>query len=733
MDGLDTGCVLAVTISNIPFKFIFKRYFCTQYLSEDYEVYTSDWFCCSIGGIGFTLLIGLIYYKVSLRKNLTEGTMEKAGEDNSTKANLPDISEWRNHTHMENSLVFDQEVMTLDPRTYDPVYQLDSSDRKNQFWYSHCCRKDHRGIRQNLMRWDNRIITQLKTDEETQRRRARIITEHDLRTLATQQGILEFTNKLSYGRTSSHPRKEAVGRRVEVLFNNQEEGHCYKAERGEYSKINQALSSTSCHRLYRPSEPNLRKGRVHAKIENRGLFSDFACQHRDIGRDLNIGEKFGMSKDIHIRRKAKNVTFHLERFRNSSQQSEDERKSRNEEREGNNPKVQLRRLKGKVNLNQKSKVHPKRKSVQGHLCRSKSKKDKGKRGTRKDRGKTKESHQKRKKSAELKGLAEDDNEQNDQMGEKTKKTSMMGPGVPDSTATDQCAKETAQSVDNTNSADQVPSDYQHLQNGCIQKYSAPPNLPTSGDNSLSLQRGSFLHNTVTPGSSSLFAGSTNTILPSTAINVSSMTPIGASGTFNRQEHVLPSTGFFTANILQSSSVYTCPLLDTQEKDFLIPTVASNAFQQSLPPPSTGSSPIVEKLQCDSTAVPGPQPGSGVDQLHLQNTEYFLANWEALCRAPAIRQSAKSENGDRPDLTESLPLRGSGGIMHQGEGKSDSSNTMSMHTVPIEDTDDKAAKVLLQQHEDLSEEGSSTLKRKLRLVLPEKTSSRPLTALEKKIR
>lgn len=688
------------------------------------SLYTSDLLFCYLGGVGFTLLIGLIYYKVSLKKNLTEGTMEKAGEENSTMANLPDISEWRNHTHMDNSLVFDQEVMTLDPRTYDPVYQLDSSDKNNQFWYSNCCSKDHRGIRQNLMRWDNRPITQLKSDEETQRRRVRMITEHDLRMLATQQGILEFTNKLSYGRTSSHPRKEAVGRRVEVLVKTQEEGHCYKAEGRECSKINEALYSNSCQ-LYRPSEHNLRKGRVHAKIENCGLFSDFACQPREIDRDLNIAHKSDMSKDIHIRRKARNVTFNLERLRNSSQQREDERKSRNEERDGNNLNVQLRRLKGKVNINQKSKVHPKRKSEQGHLCRSRSKKSKGKRVTRKDRGKTKESHQKRKKSAKLKGLAEDGNEQNERMGEKTEKTSMMGPGVPHSTATDQCAKETAQSVDNTNSVDQLPSDYQHLQNGCIQNYSAPPNLPTSADNSLSLQRGSFLHNTVTTGSSSLFAGSTNTILPSTAINVSSMTPIGAPSTFNGQ----PSTAFLPANILQSSSVYSCPLLDTQEKDFLIPTVDSNAFQQSLPPPPAGSSPIVEKLQSDSTAVPGPQPGSGVDQLYLQNTEHFLAKWEALCRAPAIRQSVESENGDRPDLTESLPLQGSGGIMQQGEGKSDSSNTMSMDT----DVDDKAAKVLQQQQECLSEEGSSTLKRKLRLVLPEKTSSRPVTALEKKIR
>lgn len=616
---------------------------------------------------------------------------------------------------MDNSMVFDQEVMTLDPRTYDPVDQLDISDKNNQFWYSNCCNKEHRGIRQNRIRWDNRTNTQVKRDEEIQRR-LRMITEHDLKMFATQRGILEFTDKLSHSRTSPHPRKEAV-RRVEALVNSQEKGPCYKAEGGGCSKINEALYANSCHRLCRPSEPNLKKCRVHTKIEDCHFLSDFPCQHREIDRDLHIGDKYDMSKDIHIRRKTRNVTFNLERLRNSSQQSDDERNSRDEEREGNqNSKVQLRRLKGKINLNQKSKVHPKR-SEQGHLCRTRSKNSKGKRVTRKDRGKTKEGHQKRKKSAKLKGLAEDGDEQkedNGQMGEKTKKTYIIG---PESIATDQCAKETAQSVDNTNTADQLPSEYQHLQNRSIQHYSVPPNLSISVDNSLSLQGGSFLHNTMTTGSSSLFDGLTYPIPPSTLINESNMTPNDAPGTFNGQEYVLASAGVLPPNILKLSSVYTSPLLATGQNDFLISTVDSSAFQQSLPPP-TGSSPII-KLQSDSTIMPGPQPGSGVDQLPPPEHRKF---------------SVETENRDEPDLTESLPLRDSGVRIQTGEGPvvSDSLNTMSNHIVLNADTDDEAAKVL-QQQEYLSEEGSSKLKRKLRLVLPEKMSSRPLTALEKKIR
>lgn len=687
----------------------------------------SDLSCCSLGGIGFTLLIGLIYYKVALRKNLKEDKIE-AGEANGTTANPPDISEWRKHINMDNSLAFDQEVMTLDPRTYDPFDQLDSSNKNDQLWYSNCRNEDHRGIRQNRTRWNNRPNSQIKTDNKTERRRVRIITEHGLRMFATQQGILEFTNKLSHSRTSFHPTKEAVGRRVVALVNNQEEGHGYKTEGGGSSKINEALYCKSCHSTYKP---NLKKGRVHTKIKGYGLFRDFPCQHRGIVRDLKFGNKFDRSKYIHIRRKPRNITFNPERLRNSPQQSEDERTSRDEERAGNyNSKVQLRRLKTKMNLNQKCKVHPKRKSEQGPLGRSRSKNSKGKKVTGKDRGKTKERHQKKKNVAMMKGLAEDGEEQkkeNGQMGQKIKKTSTMGPAMPENTATVQCAKETAQSVDN-NTMDQLPSDSQHLQNECIQHHSTTPNPSTSFDSSLSPQGGSFLHNTVATGSSSLFAGwIANSIPPSTAISASNMAPIGAPGTFNVQEDLFPSTGFLPANIVQSSLVYTTPLIATHQKDFLISAMKSNTIQSHPPPPPPGSSPIVEKIQSDPTPVPGPQPGSEVDQLPHQNTENLLPKQESLSRAPAMRQSVEPENRDGPDLTEGHPLRGSRGSMQTGPVVSASSNTM--HTVLFAG---KAAKVL-QQQEYLSEEGSSNLKRKLRLVLPEKMSSRPLTALERKIR
>lgn len=711
---------------------------------------TSEFSCCSLGGIGFALLVVLIYYKVFLRKKKKEGKMKKAEEGKGTMANQPNVSERRNHIHTGNGLSFDREVMTLDPWTCDPVHQLSSRTDKNddQFWYSNCCTEDHRGIRQNLTRWNNGTKAQLETDEEIERRRVRMmITEHDLRRFTTQQGILEFTNKLSHGRTSSHRGKEAVVRRVEAMINNREEEHGHKAQGGGCSRRNQALYCNSCHRPCRPPELNLRKGGVHTKIKD---YSDFPFHHRETNRDLNIGNTSDTSKDIRIRRKSRNVTFNLEHLRHSKQQnsqSEDERTSRDEKRAGkHNSKVQLRRLKAKLNMNfqGKSKVHPKRRNEQSHSGRSRSQKNKGKRVSGADIGikeKTKEKHQKKKNSAKVEGLDEDGEEDKDessrQIGQKSKTTSSVGPGVPESSAADQCAKghpETEQAVVNTKTVDQSPSDSQHPQDGCIQHPNAPPNLPASVDNSTSLQGGSFSHSTMATGAGSAFDGwKTNSVSPSTAISTSSMPPNGAPGTFHGQEHLLPSASVLPANILQSPSVYTAPLLATQSKDLFISTMNSTAVQQSRSPPS-GSSPFVEKLQSDPALEPGPQTGN--EQLPSEVSmmrKNMLLKLES-CRATAVRQSVEAENGDGAHLAEILPLRGLGGCMQTGEGPllNDQSNTMSKQSAAPGDTDGKADNVL-QQQECLSEEGGSNPKRKLRLVLPEKTSSQPLTALERKIR
>lgn len=608
---------------------------------------------------------------MSLRKRQKE-----AEDGNSSTADPPDVSERRNHVHAENGLAFDREAATWDPRTYDPLQQPYPRTNKNhdQFWCSSCRTEDLRGIGQNLTRWNNGTNEQLETDEGTERRRVRMtITEHDLRRFATQQRILEFTNKLSHSGTSSHLRNGAAGRRVEAVINNREEGGGYKAEGGGRSKRTEALFCNSCHRACRPSETNFRRGGFHGKVKDS--FSHFP------DRDLNNGTYYDI-KDIKMGRKGRNVTFNLESLRNSH--SEEEGSSRGEERAGH-PNVQLRQLKVKLNLNPlwKSKVHPKRRSEQGHPGRSRSKKGKGKRVT----GKTKESHQRRKNPAKVKGFTEGGEELKEG---KSGQTNIHPPGRTDAAQREH--PETAQPGEDTGTGDQLTPDSPHPQDGSVQRV--------------------HVDSTTAAGSTSLFAGwITDSLSPSTA-------PNAAPAPFAGQQLLFPSPGLLPADLLQPSSVYTAPLLAPPPEDVFI----SAAGQQSHPPPS-GGSPAAEKLQSEPSSEPGPRPGGGADQPAPRvphNTESLLLT--AGSGAPAVRQSMETEDGGGPDLAESLPP----------PVVSEPPKAVTTQAAPSPDADGNAANGL-QQQEYLAEDRGSNLRRKLRLVLPEKMSTRPLTALERKIR
>lgn len=661
---------------------------------------------CSLGGFGVALLIVLIYYRVYLRTKKKEGKTEKAEEGNSPMAHQPNVSERRNRIHTGDSMTFDREVVTLDPWTCDPLHQLSSRTDKNDdpFWFSNFSAEDQRGIRQNPTRWNDRTKARLGTDEEIERRRVRMmITEQDLRRFAAQRGILELTNKLSRSRTSSHPGGEAFVRRVEAVINNGEEEYGQRAQGGGCSQRNEAFYCNSCHRTYTPSEPNSRKGGVGTQIKDHG---DFPSQHREFDRDLKAGTR----KDKRIRRKSGNVTFDLECLRHSGQrnsQSEEEKTSRDEGRAGKHTSnVQLRRLKVKFNLNPRgrSKVHPRRRTERGHSGRSRSKTSKGNRtGTDTEKkGGTKERHQKRKTSAKRRRLGEEEDGEERTEGNSRQKSTKTPAGEPESTAADQSDHpETTPSVDDGGAVDQSPSDPQHPQDGCFRHPAAPPSLPTAVDTSASLQGGSSL-----AGASSVFAGwNTHSVSLSAAFSSSIAAPQGAPGTFTGQERLLLAS-VLPANVLQSPSVYTPP--------------------QSLPPPS-GNSPFVEEPE---SGPAGPQPGMEQPPSEVpQNRENMLLKQEP-CRAPAVRQSVETENGDGPEPAEVLPLRRDSTQTGEGRALSDQSNATSMPSVASADSEGKAAKVL-QQQEFLSEEGGS--RRKLRLVLPEKTSSRPLTALERKIR
>lgn len=374
----------------------------------------------SVGGIGFVLLVVLVYRKVFLGEKKKEAKMEQAEEGNRT--NEPSGSDRRNHI----GLTLDREVMTLDP------------------WYPNCPAGEHRGIRQNRTRWSNRTKAQWETDEQIERRRARmIIAERHLR-----RGILEFSHNLSNRRTCSHPGKEASVRRVEVGINNPEEQFGREAQGGGRSRRSEALHCKRCRRTYRATEAKPSK-QTRTTIKDCG---HLLFQHRDLGRH----SAFGNTPGTRIRRKSRHGTFDQEGFSHCEQlnsRREDERSLRDKKRAGkHDSNNQLSRLKGKLNLDPKrgrSKVHPKRRNEPGQSGRSRG--NRAAEGDAGRKGKRKERHQQRKKVAQGKGLAEDGEEDNRrQVGEKSRK-----PGSPAADAEER--PEAAQSGEDTVTVDLLAS------------------------------------------------------------------------------------------------------------------------------------------------------------------------------------------------------------------------------------------------------------------------------------
>ncbi|XP_042285326.1 uncharacterized protein lrrc53 isoform X1 [Thunnus maccoyii] len=825
---------------------------------------------CFIGGVGLTLLVVLIYYQVSHRKKLkqSEGQREKE-EENSTVANQlvnhHNVSEMRGDLFLQanNSQPWDKETM-LDTRTEGHGGQFRSrADENDSHFRCPDCRSE--GPRLNPMRWDNRVNGGIESEEDRERRRVRMMMmEEERRKPGTHQEILgrDVPNKLlsrSNSNSSFHPRRETFSQRPETLVaykTHREMGESYRTNVEGKSRGQEMTHCESCHRTYRPSEHNMRQGRIHTNMRDSALFDGFPPQHRlsDRGRNVSYNQ-FDMMKDMDFRRETRNVTFDLESSSTQKEKGNNQGRGRKEEEaktsrdkergreRKHKAKVQSSRLlKVKLNLSplRKSKVHPKRKTERGHLEKSSSKKSEEKRRDGKERRekegrgssgkKTKENIEKVKKTAKAKGLIEDDaEEKEDEEGEqksksssKQKKTTLKsGKGGQESAEGDQGEKthlENSQhtSSDTTNAADQsyttrvegatiigqgpglqgadIPYQGAGLVLGSAQLSSQHPfsmsaserncttNLSLLGSagsqltgSNLCLQGGNFLLNTTAPVSNALYpSGPTNTVAPSIAISGPNMVPSGAPNSFSRQTSVglmSPATSLLAnavqANPLQASAIQTIPLYNSQARG-LAQNLAANpainpspiqSLSQSQMPPD--SSPLVARLKPDPTQGPGPQTGEGLHQLppESQTKESFTLPTQAPLDAddssgvtPQVtgplttvenlsNNNSQTENGRVPAglmvsmsaggvaLTEGSTVGLSGGSMPAAADVSVSGvSAQSEYS-----TCSPAAAAALLQQEYLPEDGGSSPRRKLRLVLPEKTSSRPPTALERKIR
>lgn len=769
--------------------------------------------CPAIGGVVLPPLTVLIYCKVILKEKLRRRIKEKLDEvEKNIVAKHSDIREKRRELFLKakSSSHWNRDVMSLDPRTDDLDQQLKSQvdDSDSHIWCSDCTIKGQRGMGPNTMGWNHGISAGMEGDEEIEERGVRMMTRQEKRRLGIQETVLD--RDLPNTNSSSHPRKESFSHTPETLTCYTEIGEGYRVDMEGDSKGHETLQCKGCHKTFRLPEQNFkdRKGRIPTNTRDLALFNGFPSQYGRIDEGMNHNfNLFDMIKTTDLRRETKNVTFDLERLRTFKYESKDKR-----EKEGqtsrdkaagrvriHKSKVQSNRLlKVKLNLNplRKSKIHPKRKTEQGHSDKrssnkSSDKKQIGKERGRKGRGRsgeeTNKSSEKMKESTKTTGSTKDGEEEKeeDNRGQQ-KRTS--GKGLPkESTDLDQGENkdpENSEPSDSTKIADEsasaIATGLGHniqgtgLNFGSAQLLSQHP-LSLSASNrsqtmhlsllsstgshlsghSLSLQGENVLLNSMACESISQVPGyPANSIVPGLVYSAPNIAQSGASGSFSRQAGVdtmapVPShpADPAHANPLEASPIQTSAGLALSSTTNPNPAPVQSL---SLHPDSS----FTERPKSDPAQGSGPQISTGPNQLPPKSqapqakdsptpstqaspsAEGFsevtpLAPMTTVENLP--KRKGQTETGSVPASSESLAAGVSGGSTQAADVPLPSVSATIESTQSVSSASDADTTAALLQQEYLSEEGGSSPRRKLRLVLPEKTSSRPPTALERKIR
>lgn len=724
---------------------------------------------CVSGGVGLTLLVVLIYCQVSRRKKLKESLRLKEGGGSSTVANHVnhlDVSE------RTKSKQWNKDAMT---DGHFGSYRSRADENEGPYRCPNCSSDRPRP---NPVRRDFRMNGGIETEEDRERRRVRMMMEEERRRQgnfnrdAPDRFLFHGNNTSSSNPTrdnhqstesSSHHRPSRDTDNVmEVKSRGCETSHC-----------------ESSHRTYRLPEQHTRHGRTHMSPRDTALYDGFTSQHRLSDRGRDPYSHLDTGKSTEKRREARNVTFDLESPRTQQQGGEEDKSSRDKDkgRERRHRVQSSRLLKVKLNLNplRKSKVHPKRKHEQGHSEKSSPKKSQEKRREGRDKedkaGKEK-SGKKMKKSSKTKTDGSSDggkdvNEEEDKREEGQKTAEQK----QDNQSTE---PDISQPADQPASAG-VSGQGQSLQGVQFQGAGlvlGGAQLPTqhafsllSADrnrnisllgpvgsqltgSSLSLQGGTYLSNTMASGTNALFpSGPGNSVAPSLAFSGPSVVPSGAPDILSRQA-AAGTTSSLHVNILQPGPGHKALLQSSQAAGLPLnmatnPTVIPAPVQslpQSQQPPD--SSPL------KSDPAPGPGPGTHtVERLHQPPSENLPVQGkdggsgvtaqilEPVTTVETISNNSQTDTGrvsGGPEVSmsaEAVALTDEPAV--GGSGVSMQAAAVSVSSVPAQ-SEPPAGAALLQQ-EYLSEEEGSSPRRRLRLVLPEKTSSRPPTALEKKIR
>lgn len=722
---------------------------------------------------------------------------EQEGGSSSTanhRVNHLDVRERRRDVFLqENSRQqWNKDAVTLDTWANEPRDQFRFRTDENGGCFS-CADCSSDAPQLNPMRRENRMNGGIEAEVDRERRKIRRIPDEEGKRTEVQHRILnrDTPNKFVFQEntnSSSYPQSEAFNQRAEILpaRKNGRNVNNHRTHAEVKIKGYESLRCESCHRTYR-AEQDMRQRKIGTNPGDFAFPNGFSSQYRLNESERNAHNHSDMMKNTELRKVIRNVSFDLQSSRTleeGNSQIEDKReedvirdkRKRREKRQ----KVQSSRLvKVKLNLNplRKSKVHPRKKNEQGPLEKSSSKKSKEKRKDGKEREekeeKGKSSKKKIGKSSKIETSAEvgiKEEEVGGEEGQKSQtpseKTTSKSDNNDQKSTEDSRYPENNQSVQSSSAADQSGSTIVsgHGQSLLGNKYQgtgltlgsaqhSSTNLSLLGSagsqlsgSSLSLPGGNFLLSTLASGSNLLFprgpapsiAFSGPNVAPSSAPDMlireaaggvlSAANPLHASAT--------PQTGGAPLNLAANPGVNpavvqspsqsqmlpdSAPLVAMPKPELVQGQVIQNAGLHELsvePQTSMTKENLPASQDCMSEVAPKRlEPASTVENISISNSQAETGNVSvgtiadisvggvAQTEVPAVERSGAS--------MQEAGVSGVPGISTESESST--------------------AAALLQQEYLPEEGGSPSLRRKLRLVLPEKTSSRPLTALERKIR
>lgn len=597
-------------------------------------------------------------------------------------------------------------------------------------------------------------------------------------------------NPVSHGSLnySAHSRRETLRAETPSAYRTSRETDGHRTDMEGKRRGHEGFHCESCHRTYRPSEQNARQDRLPANVRDSSLFDVNPSHYRQSDRGRNVNHNhFDVERNRASRRETRNVTFDLESFRmpeggniqEGDRRKEEVKTSRDKERgrEGGSrrhkAKVQSGRLlRVKLNLNplRRSKVHPKRKNE--HSDKNSPKKERHEKGSKEKRPES----EKKKKSAKTKRLTEEDEEEEEENGGEGRQKSKTLSKQKKDTKTDQPAQESTDQQDNThpensqhapgdsiNTADQsdpaganggstigqgqimqgaglqfqgsrllssqLPFSLSAADRNCTSNLSllssAGSQMTGSG---LSLQGANVLHGNVAPLANMMFPNNpANAVPPNLAYTGPNMASSGVpeSQSFTKQARVgvAPSAAALLANSIPANPLLTSATHSSAPQT----SQAAGLNLQLIPNPSISLAHA--SSQNLITSDPGPQireiPSAPKTTGVPLPTQAPIGADSLSAVAPQAPESLPGENLNQNSLTGATAAGPTVGESADVSGLS--ASNMSSAVVLGE-----SATPMLQQ-EYLSEDGGSSPKRKLRLVIPEKTSDRPPTALERKIR